>query len=56
MDRRCRYHRQPDPRFFLLAVMLAMMAAFILLARRMRRCARHGPGAYWTRAISGGET
>jgi len=56
MGRRCRYHRQPDPRFFLLAVMLAMMAAFILLARRMRRCARHGPGAYWTRAISGGET
>ena len=32
MDRRCRYHRQLDPRFFLLAVVLAWMAAFILLA------------------------
>ena len=30
MDRRCRYHRQPDPRFFFLAVVLAWMAAFIL--------------------------
>jgi hypothetical protein len=32
MDRRCRYHSQPDPRFFLLAVVLAIMAAVILLA------------------------
>ena len=32
MDRRCRYHRQPDPRFFLLAVVLAWMAGIILLA------------------------
>jgi len=32
MDRRCRYHRQPDPRFFLLAVVLAIMATVILLA------------------------
>ena len=32
MDRRCRYHRQPGPRFFLLAVVLAIMAAVILLA------------------------
>jgi len=32
MDRRCRYHRSSDPRFFFLAVMLAIMAAFILLA------------------------
>jgi hypothetical protein len=32
MDRRCRYHRSPDPGFFLLAVVLAIMAAFILLA------------------------
>jgi len=32
MDRRRRSHRQPDPRFFILAVALAIMAAFILLA------------------------
>ena len=32
MDRRCRHHRQPDPRFFFLAVMLAIMAEIILLA------------------------
>ena len=32
MDRRCRYHRSPDPRFFLLAVVLAWMATAILLA------------------------
>ena len=32
MDRRCRYHRQPDPRFFFLAVMPAIMAGIILLA------------------------
>jgi len=32
MDRRCRYHRQPGPRFFFFAVMLAIVAAFILLA------------------------
>ena len=30
MDRRCRYHRQPDPRFFFLAVVLAIMAGIIL--------------------------
>jgi hypothetical protein len=32
MDRRCRHHRQPDPRFFFLAVVLAIMAGIILLA------------------------
>ena len=32
MDRRCRYHRSPDPRFFFLAVVLAIMAGIILLA------------------------
>ena len=32
MDRRCRYHRSPDPRFLILAVMLAMMGVTILLA------------------------
>ena len=32
MERRCRYHRQPDPRFFFLAVVLAIMAGIILLA------------------------
>jgi len=32
MDRRCRHHRQPGPRFFFLAVVLAIMAAFIFLA------------------------
>jgi hypothetical protein len=32
MDRRCRCHRSPDPRFLILAVVLAIMAAFILLA------------------------
>ena len=32
MDRRRRYHRQPDPRFLILAVMLAIMAGIILLA------------------------
>jgi hypothetical protein len=56
MDRRCRYHRQPDPRFFFLVVVLAIMTRIILLALRMRRCARHGSRAYWTRAISGCET
>jgi len=32
MDRRCRRHRQPDPRFFFLAVVLAWVATAILLA------------------------
>jgi len=32
MDRRCRHHSQPDPRFFFLAVVLAIMATAILLA------------------------
>jgi hypothetical protein len=32
MDRRRRSHRQPDPRFFFLAVVLAWMARIILLA------------------------
>jgi hypothetical protein len=33
MDHRCRYHHsQPDPRFFFLAVMLAIMAGIILPA------------------------
>jgi hypothetical protein len=32
MDRRRRSHRQPDPHFFFLALVLAIMAAFILLA------------------------
>ena len=32
MGRRCRYHRQPDPRFFFFAVVLAMMGVTILLA------------------------
>ena len=32
MDRRCRRHRQPDPRFFFLAVVLACMGVTILLA------------------------
>jgi len=32
MDRRCRYHRQPDPRFFVLAVVLAWMGVTIFLA------------------------
>jgi len=32
MDRRCRYHRQPDPRFFFLAVVLAIMVGIILPA------------------------
>jgi len=32
MDRRCRHHSQPDPRFFFLAVVLAIMAGIILLA------------------------
>jgi hypothetical protein len=32
MDRCCRYHRSPDPRFLILSVVLAMMATAILLA------------------------
>jgi hypothetical protein len=32
MDRRCRYHRSPDPRFLILAVMLAIMVGIILPA------------------------
>jgi len=32
MDRRCRHHRSPDPRFLILAVMLAIMAGIILPA------------------------
>jgi len=32
MDRRCRYHRSPDPRFLILVVMLAMIGVTILLA------------------------
>ena len=32
MDRRCRHHSQPDPRFLILAVVLAIMAGIILLA------------------------
>jgi hypothetical protein len=32
MNRRCRHHRQPDPRFFFLAVVLAIMAGIILPA------------------------
>jgi hypothetical protein len=32
MYRRCRYHRQPDPRFLILAVMLAIMGVTTLLA------------------------
>jgi len=32
MDRRCRYNRSPDPRFLILAVVLAMMGVTILLA------------------------
>ena len=32
MGRRCRYHRQPNPRFFFLAVMLAIMGVTTLLA------------------------
>jgi hypothetical protein len=32
MDRRCRHHRSPYPRFLILAVVLAMMATAILLA------------------------
>ena len=32
MDRRRRHHRQPGPRFFFLAVMLAIMVGIILPA------------------------
>jgi hypothetical protein len=32
MDPRCRYHRSPDPRFLILAVVLAWMGVTILLA------------------------
>ena len=32
MERRCRHHRSPDPRFLILAVMLAIMAGIILPA------------------------
>jgi len=32
MGRRCRYHRQPDPRFLFLALVLAIMGVTTLLA------------------------